>query len=105
MIKSGEGRPVVDEPPKDFGSRELAQLLDAPLDTPSPASLRHQIAGAVVGTLVGFSDSGATPLVAYPGQPGTAALPARATIDLYGAHVGRGAVMMFEEGDPCRPII
>jgi hypothetical protein len=32
-------------------------------------------------------------------------LPARATIDLHGAHVGRQAVMMFEEGDPYRPII
>ena len=61
--------------------------------------------GVVVGTLVGFAENGAIPLVTYREQPGTAALAARATVDLYGAHVGRPAVLMFEEGDPRRPIV
>jgi len=84
---------------------ELAQLLHAPVDAVSASAGRIRIAGVVVGTLVGFSDAGAIPLVAYPGQPGTAAFAARSTIDLQGVHIGRQAVMMFEEGDPYRPIV
>ncbi len=41
----------------------------------------------------------------YPGQPGTAALHARATIDLHGAHIGRQVVIMFEAKDLTKPII
>jgi hypothetical protein len=43
--------------------------------------------------------------VTHHEQPGTAALRARTTIDLHGAHVGRKVVLMFEEGDPRRPIV
>lgn len=63
------------------------------------------IAGVRVGTLVGMTDEGRTPLVMYPGQPGSAALPARATLDLHGVHIGREVVLMFEEGDARRPIV
>jgi hypothetical protein len=44
-------------------------------------------------------------LVIYPGQPGTAALRARTVTDLHGAHIGRPVVLMFEGGDPSRPIV
>ena len=88
----------------DSTGDDLAQLLASPVDA-AVATDRTRIAGVVVGTLVGFADGGATPLVAYRNQPGTAALPARATISLHGAHIGRQAVMMFEEGDSYRPII
>lgn len=63
------------------------------------------IAGVRVGTLVGLTDDSCTPLVIYPGQVGSAAVTARATLDLHGAHVGRRVVLMFEDGDPRRPII
>jgi len=43
--------------------------------------------------------------VLYAGQPGTAAVAAAAVLDLHGAHVGRSVVLMFENGDPHRPII
>jgi hypothetical protein len=84
--------------------RDLERMLRAPVagersGTPS------RVDGVRVGTLVGFADSGAVPLVTYPGQPGTAALRARATLDLHAAHIGRSAVMMFEDGEPTRPIV
>jgi len=88
-------------------SGELAQLLEAPLDaTASTSSTAHpQTGGVVIGTLVAFADAGATPLVTYPDQPGSAALRAHAVVNLHGADIGRRAVLMFEEGDPHRPIV
>jgi Domain of unknown function (DUF6484) len=73
-----------------------------------PGALRARAArpeGVVTGTLIGFKDEGQTPLVLYAGQPGTAAVAAATVLDLHGAHVGRSVVLMFENGDPCRPII
>ena len=61
--------------------------------------------GVVTGTLIGFKDEGQTPLVLYAGQPATAAVAAATVLDLHGAHVGRSVVLMFENGDPGRPII
>ena len=63
------------------------------------------IVGVLTGTLIGFKDEGQTPLVLYPDQPGTAAVAAAAVLDLHGAHIGRKVVLMFENGDPQRPII
>ena len=65
----------------------------------------NEIRGAVTGTLVGFGSAGETPLVIYPGQPGTAALQSQTTVDLNGAHLGRAVVLLFENGDPRRPVI
>lgn len=61
--------------------------------------------GIVIGVLVGFKDDGRTPLVTYPGQAGTAALPARAILDIHGQHIGRHVVLMFAEANPLRPIV
>jgi hypothetical protein len=67
------------------------------------ASVR--IDGVLTGVLIGFKESGAVPLVIFPGQPQTAAVAARATVDLHGAHIGRQVVLMFDGGDPMRPIV
>ncbi|MGH8502231.1 MAG: DUF6484 domain-containing protein [Gammaproteobacteria bacterium] len=53
--------------------------------------------------LIGFKD--ARPLVIYSGQPSAAAIEARATLDLHGAHIGREVVLAFENADPSRPIV
>jgi hypothetical protein len=55
--------------------------------------------------MVGFKGNGATPLVVYPRQPGTAAIAARAILDLHGEHIGQDVVLMFEGGDPLCPIV
>lgn len=80
----------------------LHDLLTGPVTVRAP---RSRIDGALVGRLVAFKDEGTVPLVMYEGQPGSAALPARATLDLHGSHIGRDVVLMFEDSDPDRPII
>lgn len=70
----------------------------------APAT-RARIDGVLTGVLIGFKDSGAVPLVLFPGQPQSAAVAARTTIDLPGAHIGRPVVLMFDGGDPMRPIV
>src|SRR5262245_59449571 len=86
-------------------SEELAHLLDAPLNTTASSTSCHRPAGTVIGTLTCFGEAGSTPLVTFHGQPGSAALPAHTVVNLRGADIGRRAVLMFEEGDPRRPII
>jgi hypothetical protein len=77
--------------------------------TPMPGTRVRQAArkieGVVTGDLIGFKDEGRTPLVIYPNQPGAAALAAGAILDLHGPHIGCKVVLMFENGDPSRPII
>ena len=61
--------------------------------------------GAVMGILIGFRDEGCTPLVLFPGQASSAAVAAASAIDVHGTHIGRQVVLIFENGDPRRPII
>jgi hypothetical protein len=88
----------------EYASEDLAKLLAAPIDAAAATDCRR-IDGIVVGTLVGFTGASAVPLVTYREQSQTAAVPARSTVDLRGSHIGKQAVLMFEEGDPHRPII
>jgi hypothetical protein len=74
----------------------------ADIATPAPAT---RIDGVLTGVLIGFKQSGAVPLVIFPGQPQGAAIPARTTVDLQGAHIGRQVVLMFDGGDPMQPIV
>jgi hypothetical protein len=75
------------------------------LDGPEMKTTAGVWSGAVVGALVGFADEGRTPLVLYLGQRGSAAVAARATVDLHGAHVGRQVLLVFERADTTRPIV
>ena len=75
----------------------------ASADVAAPAPSR--IDGVLTGVLIGFKNDGTQPLVIFPGQPQTAAVPARTTVDLHGAHIGRQVVLMFDGGDPMRPIV
>jgi uncharacterized protein YjlB len=89
----------------EYASDDFAMLLAAPVDAAAASADPVRIDGIVVGTLVGFADAGATPLVTYREQPGTAAIAARSTVDLQGSHIGKQTVLMFEHGDPHRPIV
>ena len=77
---------------------------DAEVAAPAPAT-PARIDGVLTGVLIGFKESGTVPLVIFPGQPQTAAVAARTTVDLQGAHIGRQVVLMFDGGDPMRPIV
>jgi len=92
------------ELPQSVESLEFRALIDGRIGDQAMTHPRI-ISGVVVGTLVGFQDHGTTPLVTYAGQHEATALSARATVDLHGAHIGRDVVLMFEHGDPARPII
>ena len=61
-------------------------------------------AGAVIGELVALQQPGNVPLVTSPRLDGKA-VAARSVVDLHGAHVGRQVVLMFEGGDPARPLV
>lgn len=102
-VAEGEGDAEVDllemvlrEPPP---SVELG-------DTPNPPEPRppQRIEGVVIGVLAGVSDAG-EPLVEHPAAPPGAKLAARATVALGPAEVGRAVALMFEGGDPQRPIV
>ena len=89
----------------DSAGESLAKLLAAPVDAAVSSFDRPRINGVVVGTLVGFIEAGAIPLVTYPQRADAAAVPARATVQLHAAHIGKQTVLMFEDGDPQLPII
>lgn len=82
------------------GSRTAQDVAETPA-APTPASLP----GVAIGVLIGFRDDGATPLVLVPGQANGIAVPARATLDVHGAHIGRKVLLLFENGDASLPII
>jgi hypothetical protein len=62
------------------------------------------LTGVVLGLFLGFSDDG-DPLVDYPGNPAACAIPARSTAVLTEQDRGRDAALLFESGDPARPIL
>lgn len=62
------------------------------------------IQGVVIGVLMGFGDQG-DPLVVYPGNRSETAVMARSTAALSNVDIGRDVALMFENGDPGRPLI
>jgi hypothetical protein len=93
------------EPAGAAASPDFEELIAANVGQQEGAPSGRPIDGIIVGTLVGFTDNGTTPLVTFRGQPGGAALRARTTVDLRGVHIGRDALLLFEAGDPHRPIV
>lgn len=60
--------------------------------------------GVVIGVLVGYDDAH-VPLVAFPGNPDESALPARSTVTMGDEQIGKEVALLFEGGDPRRPIL
>ena len=85
----------------------LSPLLRGQARTPvaDPQGLRGPFNGIVIGELLALTDNGTTPLVRFPGQIGSSAIAARASVDLHGPHIGAALVLMFENADPARPIV
>lgn len=98
VIEAEEARAVEEE-----SGGEFLRLLKEAGSAKAPQTAQQ--VGVVIGQLIGMTNEGRTPLVLYPGQPGTAALFARTVVDLHGPHIGRQVVLMFEAGDPAKPIV
>lgn len=62
-------------------------------------------AGVKIGELVGLTNDDRTPLVIYPGQPGSVAQRGRTVVDLSGRHIGCEVVLMFDASAPDVPIV
>lgn len=62
------------------------------------------INGVLIGTLVAVECGGGA-WVCFESQPGTAAVRARTTVELHGAHIGCSVALMFERGDSSKPIV
>lgn len=67
------------------------------------AATKERIEGVVIGVFLGFDDDG--PLVVFPGNPQETALRARSLAELSQEMVGQQVALLFEEGDPLRPLI
>ncbi|PDT34649.1 hypothetical protein CO671_20515 [Rhizobium sp. M10] len=67
------------------------------------SDILERIEGVVIGLLLGF-DAG-VPLVVFPGNPEETALRAKSLAELTSAMVGAEVALLFEGGDPSRPLI
>jgi len=62
-----------------------------------------KIEGVVIGVFLGFGEDG--PLVVFPGNLEETALTARSLTELDSAMIGVEVALLFQEGDPRRPLI
>lgn len=74
------------------------------LVTRKTSEIRRRPYGIVLGDLVGIDESG-VPLVNFPGNGTDEYLTARSLVNLKKDKVGRKLVLMFEEGDPRKPVV
>jgi hypothetical protein len=83
----------------------LAAILGSSLRAPDAGSGSDSApVGLVIGRCAGIDASG-DPLVDYPGNPSGRLLVARSLVPCGEGDVGREAALLFEGGDPCRPIL
>ncbi|MBZ9896166.1 MULTISPECIES: DUF6484 domain-containing protein [unclassified Mesorhizobium] len=62
-----------------------------------------RIDGVVIGLLIGFADG--APLVVFVGNPRETAIAARSLTELDTSSIGSELALLFEGGDPMRPLV
>jgi len=67
-------------------------------------SARRRLDGVVIGALVGFANDG-VPLVDFSGNPEDSPVVARTIAVLSHEDVGREVALLFEGGEPAKPIL
>jgi hypothetical protein len=88
--------------PRELETREVQ--VDVSSSTRTVTQQRCRLDGVVIGTLVGLKDS-STPLIDFPSNPTGPRVEARCTVSLSAKDIGRKVALMFEEGDPAKPIV
>jgi hypothetical protein len=64
----------------------------------------RRLDGVVIGVMMGL-DEGGDPLVVFPGNVSDQAIPARTTVPLAAGDTGAELALLFEAGDPARPLV
>jgi len=90
--------------PKNHDSYPLTEVMLDELSREFRAATPQRIDGIVIGTLAELGADG-VPGVYFPGQVDGCCVSARTTAALKGEDVGRQVALMFEAGDPARPIV
>jgi len=65
--------------------------------------VKERIDGVAIGILIGFDEG--VPLVVFVGNPKETAVPARSLVELSGEAVGAQVALLFQDGDPRRPLV
>jgi hypothetical protein len=63
----------------------------------------ERIEGVVIGVFLGFGED--APLVVFPGNPREIAVAARSLAELTSDMIGAEVALLFQDGDPGRPLI
>jgi hypothetical protein len=79
------------------------RIVEPPSEQEERAEQEDRAPGVVIGVLMGFE--GGRPLVIYPGNPAEQAVPARSAAALRRDDVGAELALLFEDGDPARPLV
>lgn len=98
------GEPEATEPEATEGAEGLLDLVLAAHEERAIAALPARIDGVLIGNLVALDAEG-RPVVHYPGCREPEGVPARAMAALTAADVGREAALLFEGGDPQKPVL
>nr|WP_298112542.1 DUF6484 domain-containing protein [uncultured Pseudomonas sp.] len=69
-----------------------------------PVTIPARLDGVVIGILLDVPQAGA-PVVAFPGCPSETGIAARTTTELSRDDIGAQVALMFEAGDPGRPLV
>jgi hypothetical protein len=86
------------------GIVEVTNLILETMPEKQTDSSGSRLDGVVIGVLVGLNDN-QQPLVAFPGNPNPDCVIAQTTILFNEEDIGREMALLFEQGDPHRPLI
>ena len=104
-----ENTKVIELQPSEAESRSLRQefcdlIQESTSNETGPPPSVPKIDGVVIGTLTGFQNSG-EPLVDFPANISKKPLPARTTAALDKNEIGREVALLFEGGNPNKPLV
>jgi hypothetical protein len=91
-------------PAFERGGRAAAEAAHDATDAAGPVPSPARLETPVVGVLWSLDEEGVA-RVRFDGAPGGRPVPARSVVPLDSSVVGREVVLLFEQGDPARPLV